>query len=879
MKKLFTLVLLALGLIVGTAQAQEKKTWDFTKGLSPETVANLNADTQNWTPNGQDASGVTNNWQNAVKPSAAEELKANGEVIAETAGLLFDIGNNKSNSIHIAQDRIRLTRANTTITFPQLKNGQTVTIVGRSANGSATDRGIAPVQDYLVLTDGVTTGGKCIFNGNQVEGSLGTYSFTWEVVTSSADPVDVQFKLTPNAGIDFTLFMIDNGDEAQAAKIAYLYDGAENDQVLGYLQANELYSVDAINVTTTAIEAEALRDYEVTIVGASVPADNAAVQVLKEALPWTPVLNLDADLYPAWGYGEVVSTLGVAIIKSPNNALFKDADLQENEGSYVLPLNDSYAAKGVTLGEYFAGDAILGVAMNEDTGEADNNVVTIHTHNVSHNGYIFLPYYSQQDLTENALTVLSNAISTLQNSKREITATTAPTIQKEYKHLQTLVTVKAPALPKAQVYYTIDGTDPTTASTPYEDVITLTQPCTLKAVAIAEGYTLSATASLDVLIKEQPKTPVIVAERGEGQSTIKLSTETEDATIWYNFVGAVDTLKSTKYADSIDVVITMPQTVTAFATVGEPGEAVFSEVATERVLVQNPRVVIDVAAHFRAPQWTAENNPAGLAVANGKGMFSWGASAVTMYTGEGTKGEDPETGDEIIIYTDADLREPEVVNEAGENPEWKLVSRGTCLIWQNTGAQTTNFGQDSNYNPIASTDVDELFPVTSYDIQFYKFQAGEPGNGSIETINKYQAPLDVVVLANMAGGPLAVQVSADGTTWQTIGEVAKTGYSRMWGKSLISYNGSDEVFVRVIDEAASAGVKVFDIYIANQGEKSQELLQQLNDELTGIEEVAVARKSFNAGIYSLNGVRLQQMQRGLNIVVGQDGQVRKVIVK
>jgi hypothetical protein len=179
-----------------------------------------------------------------------------------------------------------------------------------------------------------------------------------------------------------------------------------------------------------------------------------------------------------------------------------------------------------------------------------------------------------------------------------------------------------------------------------------------------------------------------------------------------------------------------------------------------------------------------------------------------------------------------------------------------------------------------STDVDPLFPVTKNDIQFYKFFEGQPANASIETINKYQAPLDIVVLANMQGGPLLAQVSTDGENWETVGEIEKTGYSRMWGKSTLSYNGTDEVFVRITEEALSSGPKVFDIYIANQGDKSKELLQDLENELTGINEItAQPSTAAPAGIYRLNGVRLNSLQRGLNIVIGQDGQVRKVMMK
>ena len=864
MKRIFTLALLMLGLYIGSADAQDKKTWDFTQGVSEETIADLKAD-GNWTVQTND-DGSFKQANEATKLSGP--FIANNNLIKELEGLsLGTAGLSKNNNVIIFPNKFRINRDKMELIFPQLKNGQTITIVGRSANSTAENRGIKAAYDYMQLIEGPE---DCL-----VRASLGEVTLKWQVVTEETEAVDIKFQMI-TGGVDFSLFMIDEGDAPQMAQIAYLYDGKANDQMLTHMQGNELFATTPINVTETTITAEQLQGYDVTVVGAGVPADNTAVQVVKDAMPWTPVLNLNAALYTTWGYGTPASMPSVLYVKSAKDKLFANIEFNETMGFNAIVLNDAMSeTNGLTLGEYFAGDATPAVAINEEGDGPDNSIVAIHTHNINHNGYIYLPYV--EDLTADGFALFDNAIGMLQNSKSDITPASAPSISRTYKDKLTLVTIKAPAQPKARVYYTIDGTDPTLESTLYTDTIRLTEPCTLKASAIAEGYTLSAPAMLDVLIKEQPKVPVIEAKMEGAKTTIKITCESEDADIWYNFTGEADTLKSTKYADSIAVIITMPQNVTAFAVAG--GE-VFSEVAQLRALVEKPRVVIDVAAHFKATQWTADNNPAGLAVANGKGMFSWGASAASMYVGKGTPGTDPDTGDEIIIYTDEDLRDPEVVNEPGENPEWKLISRGTCLIWQNLGAQTTNFGDDSNYNPLYSTDVDPLFPVSKNNIQFYKFYENEPGNGSIATINKYQAPLDVVVLANMAGGPLLVQVSADEQNWQTIGTIEKSGYSRMWSKYTSNYDGTDEVFVRVTEEETSAGPKVFDIYIANQGEESKALLEELNAELTGINDIsAQSSTTAPAGIYRLNGVRLNSVQRGLNIVVGQDGQVRKVMMK
>ena len=89
--------------------------------------------------------------------------------------------------------------------------------------------------------------------GNQVEGSEGTYTFVWKVVTEGTDSVDVQFQLTPDGGIDFTLFMIDQGDAPaveEAKKVAYLHASGINMEEYTDLDYVMLDGIDKYELTT-----------------------------------------------------------------------------------------------------------------------------------------------------------------------------------------------------------------------------------------------------------------------------------------------------------------------------------------------------------------------------------------------------------------------------------------------------------------------------------------------------------------------------------------------------------------------------------------------------------------------------------------------------
>ena len=215
MKKTFTLILFLVCLAL-SASAQDKKTWDFTLGVSAETIANLEAD-PNWTVTYND-DGSFKQANEATKLSG--EFKANGEIIQELAGLsLGTAGLSKSNNVILMPNRFRINRDKMELNFPQLKNGQTITIVGRSANSTAENRGIKASYDYMQRIEGP--------EDDLIRASMGSVTNKWQVVTDSPDPVDIKFTMI-TGGVDFTLFMIDEGDVVPTVNVAYLYDGTQD---------------------------------------------------------------------------------------------------------------------------------------------------------------------------------------------------------------------------------------------------------------------------------------------------------------------------------------------------------------------------------------------------------------------------------------------------------------------------------------------------------------------------------------------------------------------------------------------------------------------------------------------------------------------------
>ena len=902
MKKLFTLAMLALTCAVtASAQSTLRKTWDFREGFSAQTVNALKAD--------QEEFGADKYWRNyesdATKAdeqhfwNASKEAKnADGyacthnggqeKAIPELEGLTLGMSNAKKfvvtyngaqkanefeseggpaigEMIPHGKSYVWLNGKNETIKF-KAEVGQTIKI-GVESHAVATNK----LGEARGITLEASAGSLTLLSGNPKP----TYytECEWELTGNVGDIAELTIKSTNGCHIYYII--VGDGDDPNAnkTKVAYLTEGdATTEAAYQALLANDKLSVTAVDMIQSSSDDSYYKNADAIVLS---PKMNYA-DAIKPLLSFYPILNLNASLYVKWGYGEPNESEPIAIIKNLKNSLF--SGFVENE-DYILtddiPCLTFNAAKatGVTFSanSIFAEDDTLACNYEE-------SMIMIHTHNLFHNAYIYIP----QEAVQNAK-LLANVIDALKASKSEITQAPAPKIKLEYKDQKTIISMAmaSSSLPKPHIYYTLDGSDPTAESTEYTEPLIVTSETVIKAAAIAEGYLLSEVATATAEIFSQPAQPTIAAEYNDGATTITLACTTEGTDIWYNYSESNDTVKSMKYSEPIS--IKAPANLTAFSVINNQ---VFSELTTQRVVVKNAVVRQDQIGHFDAntDEW-------GINASGSTGStvyhFSWGKNARSIYdtTAEpiGTK-EDPETGDVTNIYPEFDYE----YWVPSEDNDWELKSKGQVLIYQTLSAGM-DVSNEAGYNPETTGDIIDYAPITKQDIQFGGKVSGEPYTASIQSRKKFQGPFNFVAYVGTASGgsnvgKMMLQVSTDSLNWTNVGDTLTTStVKRLWKGYERSYNNTDEVYVRITQVGGGSSIQIYDIYVLNAGEKSIALKKQYDDEyeafVSGIESVNRTSVGSVKAIYNLNGIRQNGLQHGLNIVVMGDGSAKKIVVK
>jgi RHS repeat-associated protein len=117
----------------------------------------------------------------------------------------------------------------------------------------------------------------------------------------------------------------------------------------------------------------------------------------------------------------------------------------------------------------------------------------------------------------------------------------------------------------ATIYYTTNGTTPTTSSTKYTAAITVNSTETVEAIAVITGYTNSAVASAAYTFVAPTPTFSLAGGSYFGSQTVTISDSNSAATIYYTTNGTTPTTSSTKYTAAI--MVNSTETVEAIAVV------------------------------------------------------------------------------------------------------------------------------------------------------------------------------------------------------------------------------------------------------------------------------------------------------------------------
>lgn len=217
----------------------------------------------------------------------------------------------------------------------------------------------------------------------------------------------------------------------------------------------------------------------------------------------------------------------------------------------------------------------------------------------------------------------------------------------------------------ATIYYTTDGTAPTSGSTIYTGAISVTQTTTIKAIAFKAGLTDSEVASATYTLKCE--TPTITVPGGAFlDSKVITMTSSDGASIYYTTDGSEPTSSSTAYDPSNKPSISA---TTTFKAIAIKAGWTNSEVATETFTKIVPKTVGEAltAISALAKNGTIANQyVSGIvsttgSISSGSVTYYISADGTTssqlqVYKGKGIDGDDftaetnLDAGDEVVIF-------------------------------------------------------------------------------------------------------------------------------------------------------------------------------------------------------------------------------------
>jgi sugar lactone lactonase YvrE len=353
------------------------------------------------------------------------------------------------------------------------------------------------------------------------------------------------------------------------------------------------------------------------------------------------------------------------------------------------------------------------------------------------------------------------------------------------------------ATPGATIYYTTNGSAPTTASTQYTSPITVSTSQTLKAYAVLTNWTDSSVTSATFTINGAVSTPTFSVAAGAYGSaqTVAMGTSTTGATIYYTTDGSSPTTASSIY--STPLVIPVTSTIKAYAV-----KATFSDSAVASATYTINGAVATPSASPVSGPYTSAQSVTLTSATSGASIYytvdgSTPTASSTAYTGPifvgvtqtikaiATKAEFSDSGVGSFIYSiTGTVQAPTFSVAAGAYGPAQTVSLssatpGAAIYYTTNGSDpTTTSTQYSGPITVSTSQTIKAFAVLTSWADSSVSTAAYTINGAVATPTFSVAagaygPAQSVVLSTATSGA-TIYYTTDGTTPTTASNVYST---------------------------------------------------------------------------------------------------------
>lgn len=362
-------------------------------------------------------------------------------------------------------------------------------------------------------------------------------------------------------------------EPVEAPKVAYLCGATETTEGVYNALVAAGMDVTALNyddkTLTGELEADGLAGYDLVVLAGKTGSKTSLAGTFDKIVGKVPVLSTKAFWYaktsPAGTNGGNPGTAETPSLSIDRVDLYAEHDIFAGiDGNNIGVFN---ASDAITTGRYMQSNGQFA-----DNTPAQTTIATVGGQDaiaeawVDGKGFVMIPFDANDatcaadGLTEAGAKLFVNAANYLIAGKQyevpyygncTVSIDTVALIGEDAGKYQLVISATPDT---AKIYYTIDGTEPTTAGKLYTDPDTIVKNCMIQAIAVADKWRDSSIDTLQFVnksIKTLPA-PTFSIEQNAGKHcaivTISVSGENKDYSIYYTTDDSEPTIASTLYS-------------------------------------------------------------------------------------------------------------------------------------------------------------------------------------------------------------------------------------------------------------------------------------------------------------------------------------------